>query len=63
VVTPNEPVLLERYGPLIDAELRRIGVSEALLGFDYETTKGNLFERSDGRSSTNRDFHVSRWRP
>jgi len=31
---------------LIDAELRRIGVSEALLGFDYETTKREL-ESSD----------------
>lgn len=29
MVTPNELSLLERYVPLIDAELRRIGVSEA----------------------------------
>jgi hypothetical protein len=29
MITPTELALLERYVPLIDAELRRIGVSEA----------------------------------
>ena len=29
MITPNELALLERYVPQIDAELRRIGVSEA----------------------------------
>ena len=29
MVTPNELALLERYVPQIDAELRRVGVSEA----------------------------------
>lgn len=29
MITPNDLALLERYVPLIDAELRRIGVSEA----------------------------------
>jgi len=80
--TADELALLKRYGPLIDAELRRIGVSEAeqqwihagsdrrptedmfaahlamlqmlpsgfgvvayctFLGFDYESTKRNVF--------------------
>ena len=29
MLTPDEQALLERYAPLIDAQLRRIGVSEA----------------------------------
>ena len=29
MITPNELALLQRYVPLIDAELRRVGVSEA----------------------------------
>jgi hypothetical protein len=29
MITPNELALLERYVPLIDTELRRVGVSEA----------------------------------
>jgi hypothetical protein len=85
--TPDELTLLERYLPLIDAELRRIGVSEAdqewihagsdrrptedmfaaqldmlralptgfgvvaycaHLGFDYETSRRDVFGRNPG---------------
>lgn len=85
--TPDELALLKRYSPLIDAELRRIGVSEAdqewihagsdrrptenmfathldmlrglptglgvvaycaHLGFDYETTKRDIFDVDPG---------------
>ena len=44
MITPNDLVLLERYVPLIDAELRRVGVSEADQEWIHAGSDGPLTE-------------------